>query len=450
VNLDFRTRVITAAVTAAFLAVFILSAASFLTTRNALLSSTDQSLLQGTSENDQESSIRTFFVFANGQATAPDLPADPYVMRLAQLNNHRRYFRTISFQGNWYRELLIPETLTANFSCSNTTCTNSAKGVQIYWVNFNGQVNELRLLLRTLLFFAAVVLTLALTIGLWLTQHALRPLERVTNEIEEISQDGDVTRRLRTGGRDEIGRLRTVFNRLLKSVDESQATQRQLVLDASHELRTPLTSLRTNAQVLARASELTREDLDQLTADMVAQVDELSSLVSDLAELSREGRTSEDLVPFRFDEVAEECVETARTYARIKNIRIEFTAEPSIVTGRRERLTRALSNLLTNAIKFTPEGGEVSVVVTPGTFLIGDSGPGIAEADRAHVFDRFWRAASSRALPGSGLGLSIVAQVVSEFGGAITVGRDENLGGAQFTVVLPSTAAANPEGSNFD
>jgi two-component system sensor histidine kinase MprB len=181
-----------------------------------------------------------------------------------------------------------------------------------------------------------------------------------------------------------------------------------------------------------------------LTHDMLAQVDELSSLVTDLAELSRENRSSSELTPVRFDEIVEDCVETCRTYARIKQIRIEFESVSSVVDARRERLTRAVSNLLTNAIKFTPEGGVIHVNAAPGTLTVADSGPGIAEEDRAHVFDRFWRAPASRSLPGSGLGLSIVAQVVEEFGGQISIDRDETLGGARFTMSLPLHDPANP------
>jgi len=108
------------------------------------------------------------------------------------------------------------------------------------------------------------------------------------------------------------------------------------------------------------------------------------------------------------------------------------------VEGRRDRLVRAISNLLTNAVKFTPESGTIRVRLVDGVLTVADSGPGIADEDSDHVFDRFWRAPSSRGLPGSGLGLAIVAQVIDEFGGAIDVGRDEQLGGALFTMTLPT------------
>jgi two-component system sensor histidine kinase MprB len=210
------------------------------------------------------------------------------------------------------------------------------------------------------------------------------------------------------------------------------------VIDASHELRTPLTSLRTNAQVLSRGNELSPEDLAQLTNDMVTQVDELASLVTDLGELARGERSEGAVEPLRLDECVDECVDTARTYARIKDITIDVDVEPSTTKGRHDRLVRAISNLLTNAVKFTPRGGRIQVRTSSGTVSVSDSGTGISEEDIPFVFDRFWRSASSRSLPGSGLGLSIVAQVVAEFQGSVTVDRDPELGGARFTITLPS------------
>ena len=209
------------------------------------------------------------------------------------------------------------------------------------------------------------------------------------------------------------------------------------MLDASHELRTPLTSLRTNAQVLSRAREFSPDELRQITDDMVTQVDELAALVSDLGELARGERSEGELETLRLDDSVDECVETARTYARIRNITVEVEAEPSLVHARHDRLNRALSNLLTNAVKFTPVGGTISVRTSHGTVVVADSGPGIAEDDRQFVFDRFWRSPSARSLPGSGLGLSIVAQVVAEIDGTVSVDHDPALGGARFTIRLP-------------
>ncbi len=284
---------------------------------------------------------------------------------------------------------------------------------------------------------AAGGLLLALGLGLFLARQALHPLEEITDEIEAVATTNDLQYRLVEGDADELGRLRRVFNRLLRSVESSQSLQRQLVVDASHELRTPLTSLRTNAQVLSRANDLSDDEVEQITHDMVTQVDELANLVTDLGELARGDRSEGALEILRLDDCVDECVETARTYARTRHITIDVDIEPSQVRARHDRLNRAISNLLTNAVKFTPESGRISVASSHGAVKVADSGPGIADEDRQYVFDRFWRSPSARSLPGSGLGLSIVAQVVAEFEGTVAVDRDPVLGGARFTMQLP-------------
>ena len=193
--------------------------------------------------------------------------------------------------------------------------------------------------------------------------------------------------------------------------------------------------------MLSKASKLSREDLDQLTTDVVTQVDELSALVGDLAELARGDHSEGQVLAIDLEEVVDECLDTARTYARIKNITIESEVNSSVVMGRRDRLVRAVSNLLTNAIKFTPENGQIRVTSAQGVVSVSDSGPGIAQEDRPFVFDRFWRSPSARALPGSGLGLAIVQQVATEFNGQVSVKSDPELGGARMVLTLPTTSA---------
>ena len=444
--MTFRSRVIAATVGVAAVTVILACLAAFLSTRSALLRSVDESLLQASQSQaarqigDEGRVTGAYFevVLANGHTfPTSNVPVDAMIKRIAR-GRSLRAIRTIQFGGQSYRELIVSQPANSVVECSTGLCQVKTTSAGLFLVNITGQNNELRHLVKTLLIVAAAGLLMALGLGLVLARAALHPLEEVTNEIEEVAETNDMSYRIAEGGVDELGRLRRVFNRLLNSVQNSQALQRQLVLDASHELRTPLTSLRTNAQVISRASELSPEDLRQLTDDMVAQVDELTALVADLGELAR-GERSEGLVEeLQLDDCLDECIETARTYARIKDIAIEVLVETSTVMGRRDRLIRAVSNLLTNAIKFTPEGGRIIVTSEHGVVTVSDSGPGISEADRPFVFDRFWRAASARALPGSGLGLSIVAQVVTELHGELSVERDPDLGGARLTMTLPT------------
>ena len=442
--MTFRSRVITATVAAAAIAVMLACLASYVTTRSALLHSVDVSLSVAARSSLPPAGDETRFCGSYCELVLPSgstyptskVPIDAAIRDVAK-GVTPLLLRTVEFGGGTYRELVIALPKGSIVSCQSGVCTTTTTSAQLYIVSINGQISELRNLIRTLLFVAAGGLLLALSLGLFLARAALRPLEDVTNEIETVAKTNDMGYRLVEGDVDELGRLRRVFNRLLSNVEASQTLQRQLVVDASHELRTPLTSLRTNAQVLSRARELNPDDLRQLTNDMVTQVDELAALVTDLGELARGERSEGAIESLRLDECVDECVDTARTYARIKDITIDAHVEPSTVLGRRDRLVRALSNLLTNAVKFTPPGGRITVNSAMGTIAVSDSGHGIDDDDMPFLFDRFWRSPSARGLPGSGLGLSIVAQVVAELQGTVSVDRDPEIGGARFTIALP-------------
>ena len=342
--MTFRSRVITATVAAAAIAVILACFASFFTTRNTLIHSVDESLYGEAQLASQEHVLHiggTYVVLPNGQTDPPsDLPIDATILAVAKGKSPEVY-RTVSIGESNYRELIVPMAANSLEICANgNVCSVKTTSAELFITNIDGQVNELRGLIRTLMYVAIGGLLLALALGLFLARTALRPLEEVTNEIEGVAETNDMGYRLSEGDQDELGRLRRVFNRLLSTVESSQILQRQLVLDASHELRTPLTSLRTNAQVLSRAQELNPDDLRQLTDDMVTQVDELAALVTDLGELSR-GERSEGVVErLRLEECVDECVETARTHARIKEIVIDVNVENSNVLGRRDRLER--------------------------------------------------------------------------------------------------------------
>lgn len=443
--MTFRSRVITATVAAAAIAVILACFASFLTTRNALLHSVDESLIQASKQtlsvhyDDRVTGSYSEIVLPSGN-TLPtsNVKIDQTIMNVAR-GKSKRVIRTVVFDGQSYRELIAPLPAGSFVNCPTGICQISTTSAQLFIVDIQGQVTELSHLETTLMLVAAGGLLLALGLGLFLARQALHPLEEVTNEIETVARTNDLRFRLAEGDADELGRLRRVFNRLLSSVESSQTLQRQLVLDASHELRTPLTSLRTNAQVLSRARELGPDELHQITDDMVTQVDELAALITDLGELARGERFEGELETLSLDDCVDECVETARTYARIRDITVDVVIEPSLVLARHDRLNRAISNLLTNAVKFTPLGGRINVSTRAGTVTVADSGPGINDEDRQFIFDRFWRSPTARSLPGSGLGLSIVAQVVAEIGGTVAVDRDPVLGGARFILTLPET-----------
>jgi two-component system sensor histidine kinase MprB len=278
----------------------------------------------------------------------------------------------------------------------------------------------------------------AAAVGFVVTRAALRPVRRVTLIAEDVTRTGDLTQRIEVEGDDELARLARSFNAMLGALDASLRSQRQLAADASHELRTPLTSLRTNIEVLASRKRMPAADRSRLMADVVGQVQELTTLVGDLAELARDGETEAEPQDVRLDEVTGSAVAAARRNAQ--GMAIEAVLEPTVVRGVAKDLERAVANLLDNAVKWSPPGGTVEVRVADGALTVRDHGPGIAEEDLPHVFDRFYRAPAARGMPGSGLGLAIVRRIAERHGGTVTAGNADGEG-AVFTLQPPPGGA---------
>ena len=232
---------------------------------------------------------------------------------------------------------------------------------------------------------------------------------------------------------------------MLTSLAASRDRQRRLVADAGHELRTPLTSLRTNIDLLTQAgsadARLPEHARSELLADVRAQIEELSTLVGDLVELARDEPISHVVATVELHEVLEAAV--ARVRRRAPGATFALEAQPWYVEGEAGAIERALTNLLDNAAKWSPVGGTVHVRLDGGVVTVDDEGHGIAEEDLPHVFDRFYRSSESRSMPGSGLGLSIVAQVVERHSGTVVAGRSPT-GGTRITFVLPGAPRPKP------
>jgi len=258
---------------------------------------------------------------------------------------------------------------------------------------------------------------LAALLGTFVARAALAPIARFTAQTETLTGSLELSRRLDVRGRDELARLAESFNATLDALERSVQAQRHLIADASHELRTPVSSLRANIQLLGEAEGLPREEQEALRADIVAELDELTALVTDVVELARGAAPEGAADDVRLDELVASAVASARR--RGGEIRFELDLEPTIVRGQAERIGRALSNLVDNARKWSLAGAMVEIALKGGVLSVRDHGPGFEEADLPFVFDRFYRAGSARGLPGSGLGLAIVRQAAEACGGFV-------------------------------
>jgi len=224
----------------------------------------------------------------------------------------------------------------------------------------------------------------------------------------------------------------------------------ELLAIVAHDLRNPLTSIRASAGLLARVAERARDVRVEKTIRIIARsAERMDRLISDLLdfELIQAERLTVERQPVDAAGVIQETVEMFRPTAAEKEVQIEgYGGEDLVVHGDRERLLQVLSNLVGNAVKFTPEGGSVTVHVersgSDGLFEVSDTGPGIQEEEQAHIWERFWQARRGRAAGGVGLGLSIARGLVEAHGGHIWVERRSE-GGARFRFTIPLTPAAS-------
>jgi two-component system, OmpR family, sensor histidine kinase MprB len=266
--------------------------------------------------------------------------------------------------------------------------------------------------------------------GWFIARRTARPIQKLAAAAEHIAATRELTTTLDISGDAEIEQLATSFNTMLVALRLSREQQQQLVQDASHELRTPLTSLRANSELLEREN-LDTETKNLILRDIRAEVDELTALTGELSSLASDQRLIEQLQIVNLGEAVEEVVERARRRSgRIINLERK---SPASIRVRPSQLDRAISNLIDNALKFCPTSQPVDVFVSNNRIEVCDHGPGISDADKPHIFDRFYRAVATRALPGSGLGLAIVKQFADDHD-AVVNAVDTPGGGATISI----------------
>ena len=297
-----------------------------------------------------------------------------------------------------------------------------------------------RLFLVELLVTAIVLAALA-AVGLWIVRLGLRPLREIELTAAAITA-GDLSHRVdHPDARTEVGRVGSALNEMLDRIEASDRRLRRFVADASHELRTPLAAVRAYAELFGRGAANRPEDLERSMSGITREAERMSLLVDDLLLLARldEGRPLERK-PVDLAQVVQEAVDAARVVEPARPI--ELSLEPVTVTGDQTRLRQVLDNLLANARTHTPAGTPVSVqlrhVDGRATLTVADRGPGLTEEQATRVFERFYRADSSRTREsgGAGLGLSIVTAVTEAHGGTVET-KPTPGGGATFVITLP-------------
>jgi len=313
-------------------------------------------------------------------------------------------------------------------------------------------------LLSTIALILPLGLVTALLVGSWIARRALAPVDRIITEVREITDGRSLHRRLAEPMvKDELGRLTETLNQMVTRLERSFAALRRFTADASHELKTPLTVLRAGVERAITMPNLPSEALAALE-ETLQEINRMTELVEALLMLARADEGTAPLHRETVDlrAIVEETGETGELLAAEAGVNMEVAtpADPVIVPVDASRIRQLILNLLTNAVKYTPAGGSVRLLLGPSngrvTLTVADSGVGIAPGDLPHIFDRFWRADSARTRTGersgTGLGLAICKWIAEAHGGTIDV-QSRPGRGTTFTVTLPrETTAPTPGG----
>ncbi|MCB1223567.1 MAG: HAMP domain-containing protein, partial [Mesotoga sp.] len=302
------------------------------------------------------------------------------------------------------------------------------------WIQVGESLSSVRVALfrlsRLMMLIGPTIIILAVVGGFYLAKKSLEPVERITLLAEEISVEKLNKRLNLTLPDDELGHLASTFDGMLERLEESVKKQRQFTSDAAHELRTPLTAIRSIVDVTLHRDRSSEEYVSALL-QIQNEIERLSSVIDDLLIITRLENTlpKREFAVFSVSALIWEVLETMMVLAKEKNIEIETDLQENLeIAGDRKHLSRAVFNLVDNAIKYTPENGKIRIAAKLSEskerieIIVEDNGIGIQLEDMERIFDRFYRVDRARSQTrGTGLGLSIAKEIVKAHGGVISV-----------------------------
>jgi signal transduction histidine kinase len=313
---------------------------------------------------------------------------------------------------------------------------------------FDNRTFDPMLLVRAMLAVAPIIILGAVALGYWLAGRALAPVQSIIDEVDAITDGRSLHRRLAVPvSADEISRMALTLNGMLARLERSFTSLHRFTADASHELKTPLMVLRAGVERALTHAQTPPEAIQSLD-EALQQVNRMSEMVESLLTLARadEGRAPLAVEEVDLRDLVADAGETAGMLGEQGDVQVnvEVPAEPVRMAVDPHRIRELLFNLVTNAIKYTPSGGTVDLVLAEDdhtvSLMVRDTGIGITAGDLPHIFDRFWRADPARSRtgdrPGTGLGLAITKWIAEAHGGSITVQSRPGRGTA-FTVRLP-------------
>lgn len=324
----------------------------------------------------------------------------------------------------------------------------------VFFVVAGQSLKEIQQAQRQLLLLLAISTPLALILaslgGLWIADRALKPVDRITKAAERIGRGNFNERVEEPRTKDEIGRLAATFNEMIAKLNQAFQREREFTAYASHELKTPLAIIRGDIEVALRRERST-EEYRRVLSSSLEEIERLTRLTEDLLTLARTdaGERMLELAPVSLNQLAEEAHAYIKPLADSTGVQFsyELPQPPVVIEGDEKRLKQLFVNLLDNAIKYTPAGGDVRLKLashdSSAIIEVADTGRGIPADAMPHIFERFYRHADPRdtRASGFGLGLAISKWIVDAHGGSIEVESNEGRG-SRFTVKLPCARTA--------
>ena len=336
------------------------------------------------------------------------------------------------------------------YSVHEMTGGNGRIGALLFVSRIQSLMDSLGTVQLQLIRVFAVIVLAALLLVLFLSQVLTKPITDLSRTMRKMGK-GDLSVRAPVRGSGELRELAENYNTMAEQLERLDQSRSQFVSNASHELRTPLTTMKIMLETVMYEPDMPQELRTEFMEDMNHEIDRLTGIITDLLTLTRmdseKGTMKKE--PVDMSGLTTEVLHLLTPAAEKRGQLLDFSITPGIVmNGDRDRLYQILYNLTDNAIKYSPDGGKISVILREEergiVWRVRDNGVGIPQEDQAHIFERFYRVdkARSRETGGTGLGLSIVKQLVTMHGGEITV-RSEPGRGSEFKVVFPQGGAAS-------
>lgn len=362
--------------------------------------------------------------------------------------NHQEVLAALNGE-NACQQYYLPEGQWVMYTTAPITANNKIIGVVFISSSLKDIYDTISQVRRELLLYSVFLIIIISLFSFFISGFITRPIKNITDVIKKMAQ-GHLHQKVKISGSKELIDLGTAFNIMSERIENLDKMRSEFVANASHELKTPLSSIKVLAQSLLQDPNVDVAIYRDFMHDIDAEIDRLNNIISDLLTLVQLDKERPDIVYDQVDlsKVIAEVLKVLNPLAEAKNINLNYQCSEAVtIKGDPLKLRQMIMNVVDNALKYTPDGGNVNICLFKrdhnAVIEVADNGVGIPQSDLPYIFDRFYRVdkARSRATGGTGLGLSIAQKIAHLHKGIISVESQEGKGSC-FTMELPIDLSA--------